>query len=150
MIHCRISSLWVSHVVFLSHKVILCIVKSVNDTKHIYLVWIVLKIGELVRETIYKNLSTACFNVYINSFPQIQTSCLSWSVSTVIFTPWARNDCARPLRVALCVPFLCPSRRGCLCLAPHWTVLSSGSARAGVTQLEHWLQWVSCNRVLDG
>ena len=73
MIHCRISSLWVSHVVFLSHKVILCIVKSVNDPKNICLVWIVLKIGELVRETIYKNLSTACFNAYISSFPQIQT-----------------------------------------------------------------------------
>lgn len=89
--------IWLSHSGFLSHRVTLCVVQSVDDTKSVHL-WIVLKTEELVRETVYKALS---FNVYSHSCPQTQMFCLSWFVWTTS-PPWARKDCPDP-EDGLCV-----------------------------------------------
>ena len=120
--------IWLSHSVFLSHRVTLCVVQSVDDTKSVYL-WIVLKTEELVRETICKDLS---FKVYSHSCPQIQMFCLSWFMSTAS-PPWARKDCPDP-KDGLCV-----SSCALHCTGVNTSPLLD-SALLGVPQPEQWMQ----------
>lgn len=120
--------IWLSHSVFLSHRVTLYGVQSVDGTKSVYL-WTVLKTEELVRETVCKDLN---FNVCSHSCPQIQMFCLSWFVSSTSL-PWARKDCPDP-EDGLCVSS---------CALHYASVYASPPldfALLGVPQLEHWMQ----------
>lgn len=112
--------IWLSRSVFLSHRVTLCVVQSVDDTKSVHL-WIVLKTEELVRETVCKALS---FNVCSHSYPQTQMFCLSWFVWTTS-PPWARKDCPDP-EDGLCVSS-CALHAPVSMPRPHWTLPSSRS-----------------------